>query len=168
MNSYGRLHEGFRLHLSQFYLGGTQILQCRSRIRQLPEENLQRPEGFSTDRRRERNFRHPKRFHARRSDVQLAVQHGTAVLIEGRNTTMTKERRNENLLERQRTRLPNEFAICRRCDAVRNLQRTAAKYDVRIQESNRESGTQDPPRQDEDSQQPEHHEFEHKKTKSVK
>ena len=37
------------------------------------------------------------------------------------------------------------------------------KYDVRIQESNRESGTQDPPRQDEDSQQPEHHEFEHKK-----
>ena len=30
----GGLHEGFRLHLSQFYLGGTQILQCRSRIRQ--------------------------------------------------------------------------------------------------------------------------------------
>ena len=28
----GGLHEGFRLHLSQFYLGGTQILQCRSRI----------------------------------------------------------------------------------------------------------------------------------------
>ena len=44
-----------------------------------------------------------------------------------------------------------------------NLRRTAAEYDVRIQESNRESGTQDPPRQDEDSQQPEHHEFEHKK-----
>ena len=29
------------------------ILQCRSRIRQLPEENLQRSEGVSTDRRRE-------------------------------------------------------------------------------------------------------------------
>ena len=43
-------------------------------------------------------------------------------------------------------------------------QRTAAEYDVRIQESNRESGTQDPTRQDEDSQQPEHHEFENKKT----
>ena len=40
---------GIRLHL----LGGTQILQCRSRMRQPPEENLQRPEGVSTDRRRE-------------------------------------------------------------------------------------------------------------------
>ena len=59
------------------------ILQCQSRIRQPPEENLQRPEGFSTDRRRERNFRHPKRIQARRSDVQPAVQHGTAVLIKG-------------------------------------------------------------------------------------
>ena len=81
-----------------------------------------------------------------------------------RNTTMAKEERNGNLLERPRTRLPNEPAICRRRDAVRNLQRTDTEYDVRIQESNRESGTQDPPRQDEDSQQPEHHQFEHKKT----
>ena len=32
-----------------------------------------------------------------------------------------------------------------------------------IQESNRESGTQDSPRQDEDSQQPEHHQLGHKK-----
>ena len=68
---------------------------------------------------------------------------------------MAKEERNGNLLERPRTRLSNELAICRRRDVVRNLQRTAAKYDVRIQESNRESGTQDPPRKDEDSQQPE-------------
>ena len=122
-----------------------QILQCRSRIRQPPEDNLQRPEGFSTDRRRERNFRHPKKVQARRSDVQPAVQHGTAVLIKGRNTTMAKEKRNGNLLERPRTRLPHELAICRRHNAVRSLQRTAAEYDVRIQESNRESGTQDPP-----------------------
>ena len=43
-----------------------------------------------------------------------------------------KKKRNGNLLERPRTRLPNELAICRRRDAVRNLQRTAAKYDVRI------------------------------------
>ena len=49
-------------NLSQFYLGGTQILQCRTRIHQPPEEILQRPEGFSTDRRRERNFRHPERI----------------------------------------------------------------------------------------------------------
>ena len=41
-----------------------------------------------------------KRFQARRSDVQPAVQHGTAVLIKGRNTTMAKEKRNGNLLER--------------------------------------------------------------------
>ena len=32
-----------------------------------------------------------------------------------------------------------------------------------FKKSNRESGTLNPPRQDEDSQQPEHHEFEHKK-----
>ena len=126
--SDGRLHEGFRLHLSQFYLGGTQILQCRSRVR--PEETLQRPEGFGTDRRREQNFRHPKRIQARRSDVQPAVQHGTSVLIKGRNTTMAKEKRTGNLLERPRPRLPHELAICRRRDAVRNLQRKAAEYDV--------------------------------------
>ena len=96
----GGLHEGVRLHLSQFYLGGTQILQCRSRVRQPPEENLQRPEGFSTDRRREQNFRHSKRIQTRRSDVQPAVQHSASVLIKGRNTTMTKEKRNGNLLER--------------------------------------------------------------------
>ena len=67
-------------------------MQCRSWIRQPPEENLQRSEGVSTDRRRERSFRHPKRFQARRSDVQPAVQHGTAVLIKKRNTTMAKEK----------------------------------------------------------------------------
>ena len=89
--------------------------------------------------------------------------------LKKRNTTMAKEERNGNLLERPRTRLPNEPAIFRRRDAVRNLQRTDTEYDVRIQESNRESGTQDPPRQDENSQQPEHHEFGHKKIlKSVK
>ena len=104
--------EGFRLHLSQVNLGDTQITQCRSRIRQPLEENLQRPEGISTDRRRERKLRYPKRLQARRSDVQPAVQHGTAVLITGRNTTMAKEKRNGNLLERPRTRLPNELAIC--------------------------------------------------------
>ena len=145
------------------------ILQCRSRIRQPPGENLQRREVVSADRRRERNFRYPKRFQAKRSDVQPAVQHGIAVLIKRRNVTMAKEKRNGNLLERPRTRLPHELAICRRRDAVRNLQRTAAEYDVRIQENNRERGTQVPPRQDEDSQQQEHHEFEHKKDiKSVK
>ena len=63
--------KAFRLHLSQVNLGGTRILQRRSRVRRLSEEKLQRPEGFSTDRRRERNFRHPKRFQARRSDVSL-------------------------------------------------------------------------------------------------
>ena len=45
-------------------------------------------------------FRHPERNQARRSDVQPAVQHSASVLIKGRNTTMTKEKRNGNLLER--------------------------------------------------------------------
>ena len=38
------------------------ILQRRSRVRQPPEENLQRLEGFGTDRRREQHFRHPGRI----------------------------------------------------------------------------------------------------------
>ena len=76
---------------------------------------------------------------------------------------MAKEERNVNLLERPRTRLPDERAICRRRDAVRNLQRTDTEYDVRIQESNQESVTQDPPRQDENSHQPEQHQFGNKK-----
>ena len=55
-------------------------------------------------------------------------------LLKGRNTTMAKEKRNGNLLERPRTRLPDELAIRRRRDAVRNLQRTDTEHDVRIQE----------------------------------
>ena len=50
------------LHLPQFYLGDTPILQCRSWIRLSLEENLQRSEDISTDRRREWNFRYPKRL----------------------------------------------------------------------------------------------------------
>ena len=42
--------------------------------------------------------------------------------------------------------------------------RTDTENDVSIQEGNRESVTQDSPRQDEDSQQPEHHQFGHKKS----
>ena len=47
---------------------------------------------------------------------------------------------NGNFLERPRTRLPDELAIRRRRDAVRNLQRTDTEHDVRIQGCNRESG----------------------------
>ena len=54
----GGPHEGVRLHLSQFFLGGTQILQRRTRIHQPPEENLQRSEGFDTDRRTECSTRY--------------------------------------------------------------------------------------------------------------
>ena len=73
--------------------------------------------------------------------------------LKKRNTKMAKEEWNGNILERPRTRLPNEPAIRRRRDAVRNLQRTDTEHDVRIQRCNRESGTQDSPRQDENSQQ---------------
>ena len=41
---------------------------------------------------------------------------------------MAKDERNGNLLERPRTRLPDEPAICRRRDAVRNLQRTDTEH----------------------------------------
>ena len=96
----------------------------------LLEKNLQRPEGFSTDRRRERNFHIQKGSKQGDPMSSPAVQHGTSVIIKGRNTTMAKEKRNGNLLERPRTRLPDELAICRRRDADRNLQRTDAKHDV--------------------------------------
>ena len=50
--------------------------------------------------------------------------------LKKRNTTMAEEKRNGNLLKRPRTRLPDELAICRRRDAVRNLQRTDTEHDV--------------------------------------
>ena len=111
----------------------------------------------------EEKFSISKRGQVRRSDVQSAVHYDTAALIKGRNTTMSKEKSNGNLREQPRTRLPHEREICQRRDAVCTLQRTDTKYDVRIQGSNRESDTQDIPRQDEDSQHPEYHEFEQKK-----
>ena len=80
-----------------------------------------------------------------------------------RNTTMAKEKRNGNIPEWPWPRLPHELEICRRRDAVCHLQRTDTENDVWIQEGNRESGTQDSPRQDENSQQSEQHEFWHKR-----
>ena len=71
-----------------------------------------------------------KRIQARRSDVQPVVQHSASILITGRNTKMAKEKRNGNLVERPRPRLPHELAICRRRDAVCKLQRTAVENDV--------------------------------------
>ena len=41
-----------------------------------------------------------------------------------------KKKRNGNLLERPRTRLPHELEVCRRRDAVCNLQRTDTENDV--------------------------------------
>ena len=46
----------------QIYLGDTQILQRRSRVRQSPEEDIQRAEGFDIDTQREQHFRHPERI----------------------------------------------------------------------------------------------------------
>ena len=61
VDSNGRLHEGFPLHHTLINLESSQILQRRSRVHHPPEEILQRPEGFGTDRRREQHFRHPER-----------------------------------------------------------------------------------------------------------
>ena len=79
---------------------------------------------------RERNFRYPKRLQTGRSTVQLALQHGAAVCIKKCGTEMAKKKRNGYLLERPRSRLPDELAIRRRRDVVRNIQRTDAKHDV--------------------------------------
>ena len=120
--------------------------------------------SICTDRRREQHFRHPERIKARWSAVQLAVQRSPSILSEGRNSTMAKETRNWYIPERPRSWLPHKLEICRRRDAVRNFQRTDTENDVWIQESNWEHGTQNSPRQDEDSQQPEHHQLGHKKS----
>ena len=93
-------------------------------------KKLQRSADISADRRRKRNFRYPKRLQTGRSAVQPAVQHGAAECIKKRDTEMTKKKRNGYLLERPRTRLPDEPAIRRRRDAVRNIQRTDSKHDV--------------------------------------
>ena len=55
-------------------------------------KNLQRSEGISADRRRERNFRYPKRLQTGRSAVQPAVQHGAAACIKKRDTEMAKKK----------------------------------------------------------------------------
>ena len=45
--------------------GRPQIMQCRSRLQQPPEEYIQRPKGICTDGRREQHFRDPNRNQAR-------------------------------------------------------------------------------------------------------
>ena len=100
-------------------------------------KKLQRSDGISADRRREWNFRYPKRLQTGWSDVQPAVQHGAAVCIKKRYSEMAKKKGNGNLLERPRTRLPDELAIFWRRDVVRNIRRTDSKHDVWIQRSNR-------------------------------
>ena len=77
---------------------------------------------------------------------------------------MAKDERNGNLLERPRTRLPDEnlrfaddvmlFATSK--EQIRNMMCEFKKATEKV-------GTQDAPRQDENSQQPEQHEFRHKK-----
>ena len=103
-------------------------------------------DGICTDGRREQHFQDPKRNQARWSAVQLAVQHGSSILTEGRNSTMAKEQRNGYKPERPRSWLPHKPEICRRRDAVRNIQRTDTDVVVLIQESYWKSGTQDPSR----------------------
>ena len=100
-------------------------------------KKLQRSEGISANRRREWNFRYPKRLQTGRSAVQPAVQHGAAVCIKKLDPEMAKKIVNGYLLERPRTRLPDELAIRWRRDVVRNIQRTDSKHDVWSQRSNR-------------------------------
>ena len=109
----GGLHEGVRLHLPQLNLGGTPILQCRSRIR-LPFEKIYKDQKASvqTDEKSE-IFDIQKGSKQGDPMSSLLVQHGAAVCIKKRYTTMAKERGNGNLLERPRTRLPDELAIRR-------------------------------------------------------
>ena len=68
-----------------------------------------------------------KRLQAGRSAVQPAVQHGAAVCIKKRDPEMAKKTMNGYLLERPRTRLPDELAIRWRRDVVRNIQRDRFK-----------------------------------------
>ena len=130
VDSDGGLHEGIRLHLPQLYLGGIAILQCRSWLRLPLEKNYKdQMASVQTDEESE-IFDIQKGSKQGRSTVQPALQHGAAVCIKKCGTEMAKNKRNGYLLERPRLRLPDELAIRRRCDAVRNIQRTDAKHDV--------------------------------------
>ena len=66
-----------------------------------------------------------------------------------------KEKRHGNLPERPRSRLPHRPEVRRRRAFVRNLQGSASKMLCGFEESTEKSGTQDPRRKDENSQQPE-------------
>ena len=152
VDSDGGLHKGVRLHLPQLNLGGTPILQCRSWIR-LPLEKIYKDQKASVQTDEESEIFDIQKG-SKQGDPMSSLLFNTVLQYALKNVIQRwQKKRNGNLLERPRTRLPDELAIRRRRDAVRNLQRTDTEHDVRIQICNRESGTQDSPRQDENSQQ---------------
>ena len=61
----------------------------------------------------------------------LLFQNSSTEFTERRYPALAQEKRNGNLSERPRPRLPHEPEVCRRLASVRNLQRTASKHVVR-------------------------------------
>ena len=93
-----------------------------------------------------------RRIKVRWSAVQPAVQHGSPILTEGRNSTVAKEKKAwvfswvTMIMTASRTwDLPTTWCCS-------HIQRKDTENVVWIQESNWKSGSQDPSRQDEDSQ----------------
>ena len=130
VDSDGGLHEGIRLHLPQLYLGGIAILQCRSWLR-LPLEKIYKDQKASVQTDEESEIFDFQKG-SKQGDPLSSLLFNTVLQYAKKKcgTEMAKNKRNGYLLERPRPRLPDELAVRRRCDAVRNIQRTDAKHDV--------------------------------------
>ena len=119
VDSNNRLHEGIRLHHNSCGINHEYISL--------------RPEGICTDRCREQHVRDQERNQTKWPSVKLAVQHSSTEFTERSHPALAKEKRNGNLPERPGPRQPHKPEVRRLRAAVRNVQRTASKNDVRIQ-----------------------------------
>ena len=109
----GGLHEGVRLHLPQLNLGGTPVLQCRSWLR-MPLEKIYKDQKASVQTDEESEI----------FDIQKGTKQGDPMSSLLFNTVLQyalksviqrwqEKKGNGNLLDRPRTRLPDELAIRR-------------------------------------------------------
>ena len=159
VDSNNLLHEDIRLHYTQINLESTQILRYQTRPHQPLEKDLQRPESICTDRRREQHVRD---------------QEKTKLLF----NTVLQNSLKDDIQRWQKKKGMGMYLSDNDRDCLTNLRvadvllfafskEKFQKNVVRIQEKYWKSGSQDPPRKDENSQQPKQPELGHKKEMEV-
>ena len=105
----GGLHESVRLHLSQLYLGGTLILQCRPWLR-LPLRKFYKDQKASVQIDEESEIFDIQKG-SKQGDPMSSLLFNTVLQYGLKNVIQRwQKKRNGNLLERPRTRLPDELA----------------------------------------------------------